>query len=111
MSTIKVFQLDDIEWWAGESLAACLAEARRQCGDECYTEAGDQSEVSEEAMHRLQRLKAECGYADRDAVEVYPRERDVVNVANLRHLWVMREPLAFAWRGGDRDTRAKVAKA
>jgi len=25
---------------------------------------------------------------------------DVVNVANLRHLWVMRETVAFAWRSG-----------
>jgi hypothetical protein len=47
---------------------------------------------------QLQDIKAQCGYAGRDAVEVYPRERDTVNVANLRHLWVMREPLAFAWR-------------
>ena len=47
----------------------------------------------------LQRLKAECGFGDRDAVEVYPAEQDVVNVANFRHLWVMDEPLDFAWRG------------
>lgn len=46
----------------------------------------------------LQRLKAEAGYGDRDAVEIYPAARDVVNVANIRHLWVMREPVSFAWR-------------
>lgn len=46
----------------------------------------------------LQRLKAECGFARFDAVEIFPREGDVVNVANMRHLWVMREPLSFAWR-------------
>jgi hypothetical protein len=48
----------------------------------------------------LQQLKAECGFADFDAVEVFPRGRDVVNVANMRHLWVLREPLSFAWRRG-----------
>lgn len=48
----------------------------------------------------LQRLKAEIGYGDRDALEVYPADRDVVNVANIRHLWVMRDPVAFAWREG-----------
>lgn len=53
MSTIKVFQMDDIEWWAGESLEACIAEGRRQCGDDCYTNPEDQHEVSEEAMQRL----------------------------------------------------------
>lgn len=48
----------------------------------------------------LQRIKAECGYSGRDAVEVYPPTSDVVNVANMRHLWVLSEPLAFAWRRG-----------
>jgi len=48
----------------------------------------------------LQQIKAECGYADHDALELYPMAADVVNVANLRHLWVMREPVAFAWRSG-----------
>lgn len=46
----------------------------------------------------LQRLKAECGYALHDALEVFPAMRDVVNVANMRHLWVMRNPVSFAWR-------------
>jgi hypothetical protein len=53
MNVIKVFQLDDIEWWAGESLEACVAEGRRQCGDDCYPDDGVQGEVSSEAMQRL----------------------------------------------------------
>jgi hypothetical protein len=48
----------------------------------------------------LQQIKAECGYADNDALELYPMAADVVNVANLRHLWVMRDLVAFAWRRG-----------
>ena len=47
---------------------------------------------------QLQDIKAQCGYADHDAVEVYPTARDGVNVANMRHQWVMREMLAFGWR-------------
>jgi hypothetical protein len=50
----------------------------------------------------LQRLKAECGYGRHDAVELYPADQDVVNVANLRHLWVMRELVEFAWRDSSR---------
>jgi hypothetical protein len=47
----------------------------------------------------LQRLKREAGYGDFDAVEVYPPESDVVNVANLRHLWILQPGnLPFAWR-------------
>jgi hypothetical protein len=47
----------------------------------------------------LQRLKRECGRGDCDAVEIYPADRDIVNVANMRHLWLVeRETLPFAWR-------------
>jgi len=44
----------------------------------------------------LQRIKAECGFADRWAVEVFPPDDCVVNVANMRHLWLIDKP-AFGW--------------
>lgn len=51
------------------------------------------------AWDELQRLKREAGYGELDAVEVYPADRDVVNVGNLRHLWVFEDrALDFAWR-------------
>jgi hypothetical protein len=47
----------------------------------------------------LQRLKREAGYGDCDAVEIFPPDADVVNVANMRHLWVLpANTLTFAWR-------------
>lgn len=46
----------------------------------------------------MQWIKCRCGYGDMDAVEIYPKDSDLVNVANMRHLWVMIEPLTFAWR-------------
>lgn len=46
----------------------------------------------------LQRLKSECGFSDADAVEIYPRDSDVVNVANMRHLWILPGILPFGWR-------------
>ena len=47
----------------------------------------------------LQRLKGLAGYGDAVAVELYPPDHHVVNVANLRHLWVLdgAEP-PFMWR-------------
>lgn len=36
----------------------------------------------------LQDVKASIGYADSYAIEVYPKDKDIVNVANMRHLWV-----------------------
>lgn len=46
----------------------------------------------------LQRLKREAGYGDRWAVEIYPADHGVVNVANIRHLWLLPAPPPFAWR-------------
>lgn len=46
----------------------------------------------------LQDVKNQCGFAEFDAVEVYPRERDVVNVTNMRHLFVSDTPLPMVWR-------------
>jgi hypothetical protein len=45
----------------------------------------------------LQRLKCEAGYADRWAIECYPPNDLVVNVANFRHLWLLPQPPAFGW--------------
>lgn len=36
---VKVFELDDCTWWAGYSLEQCIADARRQHGDDCYEDA------------------------------------------------------------------------
>lgn len=43
-------------------------------------------------------IKGALGYQHQDAVEVYPAQNDLVNVANIRHLWIMNEPLPFIWR-------------
>lgn len=45
----------------------------------------------------LQRLKAECGRGDKWGVECYPADEHVVNVANMRHLFILPEPPKFGW--------------
>jgi hypothetical protein len=45
----------------------------------------------------LQACKRETGHGDWYAVEVYPRDRDLVHVANMRHLWLLAEPLGIGW--------------
>lgn len=45
----------------------------------------------------LQRLKAEAGFGRAWAVEIFPADGEVVNVANIRHLWLLPEAPAFAW--------------
>lgn len=46
----------------------------------------------------LQALKSQAGYGDRDAIEIYPRDRDEVNASNMRHLWILSELIPLAWR-------------
>lgn len=48
---IRVYRLDDCDWWAGESLQACLKEARAQCGEDCYPDDPSiQHELSDQTM-------------------------------------------------------------
>ncbi len=49
----------------------------------------------------LMTVKSEVGLHDRWAVEVYPPTDAIVNVANMRHLFLLPEAPPYAW-GGDR---------
>lgn len=40
----------------------------------------------------LQEIKNLCGYENKWLVEYYPPKDAVINVANIRHLWVVDEP-------------------
>lgn len=54
----------------------------------------------------LQSLKRQAGYGDAMALEVYPPDAHVVNVANMRHLWLVDpEAVPFAWH---RDAARRV---
>ncbi len=47
---------------------------------------------------QLQRIKRECGYGDFEAIEIYPPDDCVVNVANARHLWILHGArMPFSW--------------
>jgi hypothetical protein len=45
----------------------------------------------------LQEIKRQIGRADSYAIEVFPRDSDIVNVANMRHMWILPEPLSIGW--------------
>lgn len=51
----------------------------------------------------LQRLKRECGRGDLCGVELFPPDADVVNVANVRHVFVFEDGRVpeFMWKGGE----------
>ncbi len=50
----------------------------------------------------LQHIKTLAGYGDMCAVEIYPPLADEVNVANIRHLFILPEPPAYMWTKGAR---------
>ena len=49
------------------------------------------------SWEELQQIKRQIGLGSFYAIEVFPRDRDVVNVANMRHLWVLDKPLDIGW--------------
>lgn len=47
----------------------------------------------------LRQIKRQCGYGDKDGIECFPPERDVVNVANMRHLFIFLDSkIDVMWR-------------
>lgn len=45
----------------------------------------------------MQDIKRQIGRADCYAVEVLPRDCDIVNVSNMRHMWILPAPLSIGW--------------
>lgn len=45
----------------------------------------------------LMQVKREIGFGHWYAVEVYPPDTDIVNVANMRHLWLLAQRLEIGW--------------
>jgi len=49
------------------------------------------------SWEEIQSLKAQAGYGAHWMVEIYPPDANVVNVANMRHLWLLPKAPAFGW--------------
>lgn len=64
----------------------------------CRTKHNGKSWVPGITWDELQQIKAECGNSEVYAVEIFPAESDLVNVANMRHLWLLNKAPDFAWR-------------
>lgn len=62
----------------------------------CVTRSGDRWKDGI-SWDDLQAIKSAVGYGDKVAVEVFPEDHSVVNVANMRHLWVLPDRPKYAW--------------
>ena len=47
----------------------------------------------------LMEIKRQIGRGNSYAVEVLPEDRNIVNVANMRHIWILPKPVC-GWRKG-----------
>lgn len=45
----------------------------------------------------LQEVKSQCGRGDKLAVEVFPKDENVINEGNYRHLWIIPEEAPYIW--------------
>lgn len=52
----------------------------------------------------LQTVKRIAGYENYWAVEIYPPDAEVVNVASMRHLWIVPTMPEFAWHHASATT-------
>lgn len=55
------------------------------------------SDISWDALWKI---KAQCGFPHSWAVEIFPPVDNLVNVANMRHLFILPQAPAFAWKKG-----------
>lgn len=46
----------------------------------------------------LMQVKREIGRGEQHAVEIYPADSCIVDVANMRHLWLLDEPHPYTWK-------------
>ena len=64
----------------------------------CRTWMGGGSWADNISWDELHLVKSAIGYGDIFAVEIYPKNCDIVNVANMRHLWLIKNPPDIGWR-------------
>ncbi|MGA3209451.1 MAG: hypothetical protein ABSE05_16705 [Syntrophales bacterium] len=65
----------------------------------CNRTTMDQNGQWEENLSwdELMEVKRQCGYGESYAVEVLPGDSEIVNVANMRHIWITPHPIV-GWR-------------
>lgn len=65
---------------------------RRSVDEEQKTWKGDIT------WDELMEIKRQCGRGDKFALEIFPKDKNIVNVGNYRHLWIVDESkFPFVW--------------
>ncbi len=67
----------------------------------CRAQHNSEGWVDEITWDELMQLKRECGRGNKDALEVFPADVDILNVANMRHRSFRPSRLRSSGRGHD----------
>lgn len=94
------------EVWASRTWTVMLYRSSDEIGGDEIRDEGIECRISvrrtdggiDISWTDLQKIKADIGRADRWACELFPTERDLVDVANLRHLWLYFGTPSFGWK-------------
>lgn len=87
-------------WWSKKYLVQVFQEPdgviRISCNRTVITVDGQWDDGL--TWDELQTIKRDVGRGHCYAIEIYPETHEVVNVANMRHLWLLPAPLSCGWR-------------
>ena len=86
-------------WRSRFFIVALWGEGAQRRLSVCRTKLTDDGQwAADITWDELQSVKAQAGFADDWMVEIYPPAEEVVNVANMRHLWLMSPAPEFGWK-------------
>jgi hypothetical protein len=63
----------------------------------CSTKKNQNGWLDGFSWDELNEIKRAIGFHDWYAIEIYPPDEKIVNVANFRHLWIMEKSLGIGW--------------
>lgn len=88
-------------WISNKYLVQVHAEANGILRLSCNRTTIDQFGEWEQDLNwdELMEIKRQIGRSDCYAVEVLPEDSHIVNVANMRHIWILPQPVC-GWRKG-----------
>jgi len=90
-------------WRSRKYLVQLFSESNENISDlvrlsVCRTKLGNDGRWQDGlTWDELQGIKKEVGFGDWYGVEIYPPEKHIVNVANMRHLWLTQRQLSIGW--------------
>lgn len=93
-SFASYFGEPSIGFWESDSFFA----AAFQDGDAIRLDIVRRDLTDGVTWDELRGVKNACGFADMDAIEFYPREADVINTGNVRHLYIFKTKLPLIRR-------------